>query len=556
MSRNSYKIDSYLNSTLNPKINSINQLRSDFKNITINMGKFYDTRIYFDGNDEYYPYMFSKTLQHNSETGFAKKKDIDTIIKASQISDISSINNIATSDIPSENRRIIEGVASSQSYNLMGTDSCIPIYSDYYKIDDPRSMFEMGEVYSMQLLKDETFYDIENNVNNINKYHLSDLNSFEKNITAPTDNSKITSKLLFRGNNKHELIGPYISQYLYLPFNYGSIPIEQKFTSIIAQDINDSKWIEIQNGKIIKNVHDNNVKYINTPKILATKVHTDPLFQFYYNAAIISFQNNIKPSGFNNGKSSIWTSSGPPDIFASVAHVALGTLRSAWFNKYNIAMRIRPEVFAQRINLIKNEKNNIYIDRVPGFKNINNNMQNINNILSQVHGKQMNYHLKTLYTEGSPTHPSWPAGHACVAGACVTVLKAMLDTHEIDGNPKKWPMCKFNTHSGSDNGICHSIDGNNLVKYKMDNSQQLTIVGELNKLASNVSIGRNFAGVHYRCDSISGISLGEQYAITYLIDKAKEYNESYNKMFNHFFLEKFDGSKIKITSSGIINDSN
>ena len=78
----------------------------------------------------------------------------------------------------------------------------------------------------------------------------------------------------------------------------------------------------------------------------------------------------------------------------------------------------------------------------------------------------------------------------------------------------------------------------------------MTIIGELNKLGSNVTLGRDFAGVHYRCDGDCGIKLGEDYAITYLIDVAKEYHESQNGQFKGWLLEKYDGSRVKITSTG------
>ena len=533
-----HKVNAYSHPVININPDSINQLRRDFKNIKINTGKYYDDRIYFDGHDEYYPYMFSKTLDHNKTTGFAKKKDVDTIINASQISDTDSINNISTSSIPFTDRRLIEGMSSSQSHN----------FNDYYLIDNLKSTFEMGEVYFMQLLRNTTFYDIENNTNGINNIYLNDLNSFKNNITAPTDNSVITNKLLFRGNSKYDKIGPYISQYLYLPFNYGCLPMNQKFNSILENNIiDDEKWLLIQNGKKMNNIYNLETKYIHTPSILSSKVHNDSLFQVYYNAAMISFQNNIKPSDFTNVNSSIWTSTGVPDILDAVSQVGLGVLRSAWFNKCNISMRIRPEVFAQRINLIKKSMPG-FINKIPGFNNINNNITKISNILNKIYDNQSNYHLTTLYNEGSLTHPSCPSGHACIAGACVTVLKAMLDTHDDNGTPKSWPSCKFNTKSGEISGVCHSIDGNDLEIY--NTKENLTIVGELNKLASNVSIGRNFAGVHYRCDGLSGLNMGEQFAITYLIDKAKEYNESYNNLFKYFILEKFDGTKIKINAFG------
>ena len=55
---------------------------------------------------------------------------------------------------------------------------------------------------------------------------------------------------------------------------------------------------------------------------------------------------------------------------------------------------------------------------------------------------QENLYLALQYAEGSPTHPSWPSGHAVVAGACVTVIKAMMATVTPDGLRKPWPHKK------------------------------------------------------------------------------------------------------------------
>ena len=35
--------------------------------------------------------------------------------------------------------------------------------------------------------------------------------------------------------------------------------------------------------------------------------------------------------------------------------------------------------------------------------------------------------LSLAFAEGSPKHPSYPAGHGAVAGACITVLKFFFD---------------------------------------------------------------------------------------------------------------------------------
>ena len=41
----------------------------------------------------------------------------------------------------------------------------------------------------------------------------------------------------------------------------------------------------------------------------------------------------------------------------------------------------------------------------------------------------------------------------------------------------------------------------------------LTVGGELNKVAANIAIGRNMAGVHWRTDYSESVTLGEEVAI-------------------------------------------
>jgi hypothetical protein len=49
-------------------------------------------------------------------------------------------------------------------------------------------------------------------------------------------------------------------------------------------------------------------------------------------------------------------------------------------------------------------------------------------------------------------------------------------------------------------------------------SATLTVNDELNKLATNVALGRNWAGIHYRSDGVEGLLLGEQVAVRHLQD--------------------------------------
>ncbi|HEX9665971.1 MAG TPA: phosphoesterase, partial [Thermodesulfobacteriota bacterium] len=70
----------------------------------------------------------------------------------------------------------------------------------------------------------------------------------------------------------------------------------------------------------------------------------------------------------------------------------------------------------------------------------------------------------------------------------------------------------------------------------------LTVGGELNKLAANIAIGRNFAGIHWRSDYVDSLMLGEAIAIGILRDQRLTYNEN----FNGFTFTKFDGTTITV----------
>lgn len=70
----------------------------------------------------------------------------------------------------------------------------------------------------------------------------------------------------------------------------------------------------------------------------------------------------------------------------------------------------------------------------------------------------------------------------------------------------------------------------------------LKVGDELNKLAGNVALGRDTAGVHWRSDGIEGLKLGEQVAISLL----RDYRKSFNENFAGFSLTKFDGTTVTI----------
>ena len=129
------------------------------------------------------------------------------------------------------------------------------------------------------------------------------------------------------------------------------------------------------------------------------------------------------------------------------------------------------------------------------------------------------------YPEGCPLHPSYPSGHATAAGAAVTVLKWFFDESFVIPNP-----------------LTTTSDGLSVVPYSGSDASQMTVGGELNKLASNVGFGRVFAGIHWRQDVQQAMLLGEAVAISLLRDQAHLYNENYTG----FTFTSFNGTTVTV----------
>jgi membrane-associated phospholipid phosphatase len=203
---------------------------------------------------------------------------------------------------------------------------------------------------------------------------------------------------------------------------------------------------------------------------------------------------------------------GGPHILHLVGIVGNLALKAAWFQKWLVHRRLRPEEFAGRIH-----NNKIGAASYP----INSEILD-SDAVDEVFAKYGTYLLPQAYPEGCPTHTAYPSGHASFAGACTTVLKAFFDESFVIPNP-----------------VEVSADGLSLDPYT---GPDLTVGNELNKLASNIGFGRDFAGLHWRSDIIEGLKLGEQVSILALAEMRLTFNED----FNGFSLTKFDGTQITI----------
>jgi hypothetical protein len=378
---------------------------------------------------------------------------------------------------------------------------------------------EMAEVYWQALTRDVPFVDYDTHP--LTLAAASDLSSFSD-FRGPKVSGVVTTGTLFRGGTPGDLIGPYISQFLWKDIPFGATTIVQRYRTTIAGDDHMTlykEWLDIQNGfsPTSSNVFDPIPRFIRTGRDLSEWVHRDFTYQGILAACLIllSFgQAALDPANpyLSSATQGGLVTFGAAHILDLVARAARSALEAAWFQKYLVHRRLRPEEFGGRIH-----------NHLTGAASypVNSELRN-SQAVSQVFSKFGTFLLPMAYPEGCPTHPSYPAGHACIAGAGVTVLKAFFNESFVIPNP-----------------VEASADGLSLLPYS---GPSLTIGGELNKLAANVALGRDTAGVHWRSDGIEGLKLGEAVVIGLLQD----YRATFNEDFCGFSLTKFDGTTIKI----------
>ncbi len=194
-----------------------------------------------------------------------------------------------------------------------------------------------------------------------------------------------------------------------------------------------------------------------------------------------------------------------------MTEVATRALKAMWYQKWSVHRRLRPEAMGGLVHLTRS-----------GLASYPLNREILNaQVLDRIHSAHGTYLLPMAFPEGCPTHPSYGAGHATVAGACVTILKAWFDESFVLPRP-----------------VVADASGLSLVPYS---GPGLTVGNELNKLAANVAIGRNGAGVHYRSDYSESVRLGEELALDILEEQKGTYNETFS-----FTLTRFDGTTVTI----------
>ncbi|MFW8630835.1 vanadium-dependent haloperoxidase [Vibrio natriegens] len=522
-----------------------------------------------------YAMSFTKGLEHCATTGLIINADDFKAFR--RAIDVGKVDAFTTS-VPSATgkQRAWEAPTAGLVCDLQGPDSHSVTMPPAPALGSKELAYEMAEVYELALLRDiplSEFNGISNNQNLDDS--ITRLKGINYDISGGEGRSRkniggqITGQTAFRGSSPGVEEGPYLSQFMLLGnrsvagdgsvtdgiISYGALRVDQKVpVAIECQNFmtEEAEWLAVQNGANTQegneiNLFGNSVKrrFISTPRDLATYVHYDALYEAYLNAGLILLGMKVPfDPGFDNlsgasqlhvngqsqnreaGGFALW---GGPHILTLVTEVATRALKAVRYQKFNTHCRLRPEALAARIHYA-NAIETAHPSVVGMFNGLYNDIKPTADAIKGFNASS-SFLLPMAFQEGSPMHPSYGAGHATVAGACVTILKAYFDTSCVLLENKDGEV-KFSKPEAGNSPVAYVSDyivgdssktGNQLVKQDVCN--YLTLEGELNKLAANISIGRNMAGVHYYSDYYDSLRMGEEIALGILEEQALCYTQ-------------------------------
>jgi hypothetical protein len=309
---------------------------------------------------------------------------------------------------------------------------------------------------------------------------------------------------------------------------FGLKTVDQRFSAPVRDQsflTTFGAWLACQRGAQSQSalLLDDQPRYISSYRELIEYVHRDFSFQAFMDAALIILHGGddavLSPTNPYRGSKTEFgdITFGNKNILSLLAAASLLAQKTSYYQKWQVHRRARPESVGGRIDAQLSRRKSY--DLHPAILECEG--------LARVKAAFGSWLLPQAYPEGCPTHPSYPAAHAVNAGACATVLKAFFDESYAIEEP-----------------VEASADGTRLEPWR---GGALTLGGEIDKLAANIALARDAAGVHFRSDSIMGLNLGEAVAIGLLADTTRTYSET----FDGFILDRIDGSRIRISNGSV-----
>lgn len=372
--------------------------------------------------------------------------------------------------------------------------------------------------------------------------------------TGPRNaDGRVTPEVLFRGSARYVdtsdpsgrtartitpagvLDGPYISQFILQDIPYGAQYIPATLRVQLPGKDNDflanyDEWLANQNGAaatrkiqfdpvrrylaygrdLAEYAHGGAPSFWGASQILGTAVSTDPLIVGGINAAFSPTNPYLKAI------TKVSSGSGSFNLAYVQSFLPLATsreIRANYWAKWFVHRVPRPEAYGGLIHqkLVNGADYPIH-DDVLSSEAADRSFQKFGTHL-----------ISSAYPEGAPNHSSYPGGASSNAAINATILKAFFDESFVIPNPVQ-------------------PDPNDPTKLIPYVGPPLTVGGELNKLATNIGLGRNWAGIHWRSDAAASLPQAEEIAIGLLRDERNVYREP----FEGFKFTRFDGTTVEI----------
>lgn len=375
----------------------------------------------------------------------------------------------------------------------------------------------------MALYRDEPLRKWDSGYDRSSLQYWSDYQSEMGGASAPWIDTNNTP---FRGAFAGSTTGPYLSQFYMHDVQFGQLRMSPTVVPFAANEdyvspgamgddfeaVHEGSYGGAEpNGN--RSTPDPNVepeRWIATGRDLASLVRDEPSYLHYFIAAQqlassgCSFVSADGIEAEQDDSAMRYVNFGGAGLFDALARVAKNALNAAWYHKWLVHSRPRPEAYSADLRNVDpaGALPQVLFDSTLGSGTV------MDRLANQYNGY---YDLPQAYPEGAPAHPAYPSGHSAIAGACVTALKVFFQDE---------PLSQLEAFDDSGNAFVANRPPQtpgDTPSQDVNLTLNLSVHDELNKLADNIGVARIWAGVHYWRDHVWGARLGEQVALGTLV---------------------------------------
>ncbi|HEY9886894.1 MAG TPA: hypothetical protein V6D02_00735, partial [Candidatus Obscuribacterales bacterium] len=409
-----------------------------------------------NGDEERFDYIgfpgfasFTKALKHDAN-GFVEADSWRSLLEAIAAGTQEAFEQV---QLGGGVRRLVNPL-NAYAFQQIGDDSHGARMAPAPRFDSRSTAIDMVERYWMALCRDVPFEQYA--TSGLIQAACDDLNALG---FAAEFGFVCTPQTVFRAPYEGCDVGPQTSQFLLKDVPFGNQPIQQmqRYPRPGLDYMTDiDTWNAVNNGDRDPSGTDliDGMRYITTLRDGGQWVHIDLPHQAGLWATLILAGAGVPRSPalpYSNGGITTavpFGSLGDPDISIQAGLAGVYALKHAWFQKWCVHRRLRPEVYAQRLELFRrgilgsapanplnNDKfNDLFgagaevwrqtqvLDRIFEHNRAQNQSQNRGD-------RDGSWLLPMGFPEGSPTHPADPGGHSAFVAAAATVAKAYF----VDG---------------------------------------------------------------------------------------------------------------------------